>query len=62
MNPKFNEKVKESLLAVLPISGIVLLVSIFLIPMELGSVVMFLVGAAMLVIGMGFFSWVPKLP
>ncbi len=56
MNPKLKEKTKESLSAVLPISGIVLLISVFLIPMELGSVVMFLVGAIMLIIGMGFFQ------
>ena len=46
----------ESLSAVLPISGIVLMISIFLIPMELGRLVMFLVGAIMLIIGMGFFQ------
>ncbi len=46
----------ESLSAVLPISGIVLLISIFLIPMDLGRLVMFLVGAVMLIIGMGFFQ------
>ena len=46
----------ESLSAVLPITGIVLLISIFLIPMELGIVVLFLVGAMMLIFGMGFFQ------
>ena len=56
MNPKLKEKTKESLVSVLPITGIVLLISIFLIPMELGSVMMFLVGAIMLIIGMGFFQ------
>ena len=56
MNPKLKEKTLESLSAVLPISGIVLLISVFLIPMELGSVVMFLVGAIMLIFGMGFFQ------
>ena len=40
----------------LPITGIVLMLSIFLIPMELGSVVMFLTGALMLIVGMGFFQ------
>jgi Protein of unknown function (DUF1538). len=46
----------ESLSAVLPITGIVLLISIFLVPMELGSLVMFVVGAIMLILGMGFFQ------
>ena len=39
MNLKLKEKIRESLSAVLPITGIVLIISIFLIPMELGSVV-----------------------
>ena len=46
----------ESLSAVLPITGIVLLISILLVPIELGTLVMFLTGAVMLVIGMGFFQ------
>ncbi len=46
----------ESLSAVLPISAIVLFISIFIVPMELGKLVMFLVGALMLIIGMGFFQ------
>ena len=56
MNVKLKEKIRESLSAVLPITGIVLMLSIFLIPMELGSVVMFLTGALMLIVGMGFFQ------
>lgn len=56
MNPKLKEKTMESLSAVLPITGIVLLISIFLVPMELGSLVMFVVGAIMLILGMGFFQ------
>lgn len=56
MNEKLKEKIKESLSAVLPITLIVLAISVFLIPMELGTITMFLVGAAMLVIGMGFFQ------
>lgn len=36
MNLKLKEKIRESLSAVLPITGIVLMISIFLIPMELG--------------------------
>lgn len=56
MNQKLKEKILESLSAVLPITGIVLLLSILLVPVELGMMVMFLVGAIMLVIGMGFFQ------
>lgn len=51
-----ERKIKESLSAVLPITGIVLMLSIFLVPMELGSIVMFLTGAVMLIVGMGFSS------
>ncbi len=56
MNSKLKEKTMESLSAVLPITGIVLLISIFLVPIELGTVVMFFVGAVMLIFGMGFFQ------
>ncbi|MDL2217750.1 DUF1538 domain-containing protein [Christensenellaceae bacterium OttesenSCG-928-M15] len=56
MNPKLKEKIKESLSAVLPITLIVLVISILLVPMELGTIVMFLVGAIMLIVGMGFFQ------
>ena len=56
MNQKLKEKILESLSAVLPITGIVLLLSILLVPIDLGTMVMFIVGAIMLVIGMGFFQ------
>ncbi len=56
MNAKLKEKIWESLSAVLPITGIVLLLGIFLVPIDLGTMVMFLTGAILLVIGMGFFQ------
>ena len=56
MNQKLKEKILESVSAVLPITGIVLLLSILLVPIDLGTMVMFIVGAVMLVIGMGFFQ------
>ena len=56
MNPKLKEKILESLSAVLPITGIVLGISILFIPIDLGTIVMFFCGAVMLVIGMGFFQ------
>ncbi len=56
MNQKLKEKIMESLSAVLPITGIVLLSSILLVPLELATMFMFLTGAIMLVAGMGFFQ------
>lgn len=56
MNKKIKEKAKEAFAAVLPITGIVWAISIFLIPMELGTMVMFWIGAIMLVVGMAFFQ------
>ncbi|MBR5314076.1 MAG: DUF1538 domain-containing protein [Clostridia bacterium] len=56
MNPKLKEKTKESLTAVLPITLIVLVISLFLEQLELGPIVLFLIGALMLIIGMGFFQ------
>ena len=44
MNQKLKEKILESLSAVLPITGIVLFLSIALVPIDLGTMVMFLVG------------------
>lgn len=56
MNPKLKEKISESLAAVLPITLIVLAISILFVPMELGSLSLFLVGAVLLIIGMGLFQ------
>ncbi len=56
MNQKLKEKTLEALSAVVPITAIVLILSVVLVPMELGAVVMFFAGAAMLIVGMGFFQ------
>ncbi|MBQ8302693.1 MAG: DUF1538 domain-containing protein [Clostridia bacterium] len=56
MNLTLKEKMRESLAAVLPITAIVLFLSIFLVPLEVGPVVIFFVGALMLIIGMGMFQ------
>ncbi len=56
MNLKLKEKIKESLSAVLPITGIVLALTVFLIPLEIGTMAMFFVGAVMLILGMGMFQ------
>ncbi len=51
-----KEKTLESLAAVLPVTGIVFFISIFFVPMDLGTVALFLVGSVMLILGMGFFQ------
>ena len=56
MNLTLKEKLRESLAAVLPITAIVLFLSIFLVPLEVGPVVIFFVGALMLIVGMGMFQ------
>ncbi len=56
MNHILRAKLMESLSAVLPITFIVLALSIFLVPLDVGSVVMFFVGAIMLIAGMGMFQ------
>ncbi len=56
MNQKLKEKILESLSAVLPVTGIVMLTGIILVPVKLDIMVMFLTGAVLLVIGMGFFQ------
>ena len=50
MNPKLKEKLLESLMAVLPITLIVLALSVALVPMDVGTAVMFTVGAVLLVL------------
>ncbi len=56
MNKKLKEKILESLSSVLPITLIVLVLSVTVVPMPLGTLMMFLVGAVLLIVGMGFFS------
>ena len=56
MNEKLKEKVKESLSSVLPITVIVLILSVALVPLEIGTLALFLTGAVLLIIGMGFFQ------
>ena len=60
MNPKLKEKLMESLTAVLPITLIVLALSVVLVPMDVGTAVMFTVGAVLLVFGMGLFQLARK--
>jgi hypothetical protein len=56
MNKVLKEKIMEAFSSVFPITAIVLIASIVLVPMSAGVVVMFFAGAALLIIGMGFFT------
>ena len=56
MQKKLKEKISEALSSVLPITVIVLLLSFTLAPMPIGTLVLFLLGAGLLIVGMGFFS------
>ncbi len=56
LNKKLKEKIDESISAVIPISVIMLILSIFVVPMETGTIALFLVGAFLLIIGMAFFQ------
>lgn len=50
------EKIKESLSSVLPVTGIVLLLLVTIVPIDAPILVSFLIGAVMLVFGMGLFT------
>ena len=56
MAPNLKEKIMESLAAVLHITGIVLALSILIVPLTTGAVMMFFVGAVLLIVGMGMFQ------
>ena len=56
MYSQLNEKLKESLKAVLPVIGIVLLLSFTIAPIPPGILMAFLVGGALLIAGMVLFS------
>jgi hypothetical protein len=56
MNKILKEKIMEAFSSVLPVSAIVLIASVVLVPMPAGTILMFIAGSALLVIGMGFFT------
>lgn len=56
MKKQLKEKILETLSSVLPITAIVLLLSITLTPVPSGTLVLFLFGALLLVFGMGLFT------
>lgn len=56
MNRQLRQKTLESLSAVVPITIIVLLLCITITPMPLAPLMLFLTGALLLILGMGFFT------
>lgn len=57
-----TEKLEEALKAVLPIIGIVMLLSSTITPIPPSILLLFLVGAVMLIIGMMFFTLGAEIP
>lgn len=51
-----SEKLHESLVSVLPITLIVAILCIFFIPVDSGLMLSFLIGSAMIIVGMAFFT------
>ncbi|MDR0472533.1 MAG: DUF1538 domain-containing protein [Treponema sp.] len=56
MNKVLKEKIMEAFSSVLPITVIVLVASVILTPMPPDIILMFTVGSALLILGMGFFT------
>jgi hypothetical protein len=56
MNKVLKDKILEAFASVLPITVIVLLATVILAPVPAGTVLLFICGAALLIIGMGFFT------
>ena len=56
MNKILKEKIMESLSSVMPITLIVLVLSVTIAPLPVGTLVMFLAGSVLLIVGMALFS------
>ena len=56
MNLTLKEKLRESLSSVLPITAIILALGCALLPIPIGTLLLFLAGALLLILGMGLFS------
>lgn len=56
MKEQLKQKITEAVSSVAPITLIVLLLSFTLTPMPTGTLILFLLGAVLLIVGMGFFS------
>ena len=53
---RLKEKIREALSSVLPISLVVLVLGLFLVPIQLDTMGLFLLGACLLIVGMGLFT------
>ena len=53
---ELKAKIRESLAAVLPVTAIVMLLCITITPMPTGTLMLFLMGAFLLIVGMGLFT------
>ena len=62
MNEKLKEKTREALTSVLPITVIVLMLSVTLVPMEVGTLALFLTGRCCSSWAWASSSWVPRSP
>ena len=56
MNRNLLNKIKESIISVLPVSAIVLLLNFTIAPMPVGTLGLFLGGSFLLILGMGLFT------
>ncbi|HCC34659.1 MAG TPA: DUF1538 domain-containing protein, partial [Ruminococcaceae bacterium] len=56
MKRKLKQTIHEALSAVLPITVVVFLMSVIITPMPAGTLLLFLVGAVLLIVGMGLFT------
>lgn len=56
INPQLLEKIRESLTSVLPITAIVLVLSVSVTPLTTGALVLFFFGALLLIVGIGVFT------
>ncbi len=56
MTQKLKDKITESLLAVMPITGIVLVLCVTIAPIPLSPFLLFVFGAVLLTVGMGLFT------
>lgn len=56
MNEKVKEKIRESLLAILPITAIVLILSFTITPISTDLISLFFIGAILVIVGIGLFT------
>lgn len=56
ISQNLKQKFSEALKSVLPVTAIVLILSVTFVPLEPGPVVLFLFGALLLIVGMSFFT------